>query len=123
MGRRGRKRRLDVESEYWRLLLAGVGHRGGLKQVGIGRKTGYRWRAETSWKNRLAASASNGRLCVSSGGLGAAVTPVMVCKHAAVELAGDASLEAAHGFAAGLAAGELAAVVVAAAFAVVPHLL
>ena len=25
MGRRGRKRRLDVESEYWRLVLSGVG--------------------------------------------------------------------------------------------------
>lgn len=25
MGRRGRKRRLDVEDEYWALILAGVG--------------------------------------------------------------------------------------------------
>jgi transposase, IS30 family len=46
MGRRGRKRRLDVESEYWRLLLAGVGTVEACKRVGIGRKTGYRWRAE-----------------------------------------------------------------------------
>lgn len=37
MGRRGRKRQLDVETEYWQLLLSGVG---------ITRKTGYRWRAE-----------------------------------------------------------------------------
>ena len=46
MGRRGRKRRLDVESEYWRLVLSGVGTVEACKQVGIGRKTGYRWRAE-----------------------------------------------------------------------------
>jgi IS30 family transposase len=46
MGRRGRKRRLDVESEYWLLLAAGVGTVEACKQLGIGRKTGYRWRAE-----------------------------------------------------------------------------
>ena len=46
MGRRGRKRRLDVESEYWRLLLSGVGTVEACQRVGIGRKTGYRWRAE-----------------------------------------------------------------------------
>ena len=45
MGRRGRKRQLVVEDEYWALVLAGV-HGGGLRRVGIGRKTGYRWRAE-----------------------------------------------------------------------------
>lgn len=47
MGRRGRKRRLDIESEYWLLLASGVGTVEACKQLGIGRKTGYRWRAET----------------------------------------------------------------------------
>ena len=46
MGRRGRKRRLAVEDEYWALILAGVGTVAACKQVGITRKTGYRWRAE-----------------------------------------------------------------------------
>ncbi|WP_328375704.1 IS30 family transposase [Micromonospora zamorensis] len=46
MGRRGRKRRLEVETEYWRLLQAGVGTFEACRIVGIGRKTGYRWRAE-----------------------------------------------------------------------------
>ena len=46
MGRRGRKRQLDVESRYWQLLLSGLGTVEACRQVGIGRKTGYRWRAE-----------------------------------------------------------------------------
>ncbi|MFC6406926.1 IS30 family transposase [Planobispora longispora] len=46
MAVRGPKRRLELESEYWRLILAGVGTVEACKQVGIGRKTGYRWRAE-----------------------------------------------------------------------------
>ena len=46
MGRPGRKRRLDVESEYWQLVLSGVGTVEACKRLGIGRKTGYRWRAE-----------------------------------------------------------------------------
>src|SRR3954454_13629461 len=46
MGRRGRKRRLDVESEYWLLLGSGVGTVEACKRLGVGRKTGYRWRAE-----------------------------------------------------------------------------
>ncbi|MFF4020693.1 IS30 family transposase [Streptomyces sp. NPDC001843] len=46
MARRGRKRRLEVEAEYWRLLAAGVGSVEACRQLGIGRKTGYRWRAE-----------------------------------------------------------------------------
>jgi IS30 family transposase len=37
---------LDVESEYWRLLLSGVGTVEACQRLGIGRKTGYRWRAE-----------------------------------------------------------------------------
>ncbi|WP_331773377.1 IS30 family transposase (plasmid) [Embleya sp. NBC_00888] len=47
MARRGRKRRLEIEAEYWRLLAAGVGTVDACKQLGIGRKTGYRWRAES----------------------------------------------------------------------------
>ncbi|MFJ1954648.1 IS30 family transposase [Streptomyces microflavus] len=47
MARRGRKRRLEIEAEYWRLLAAGVGTVEACKQLGIGRKTGYRWRAES----------------------------------------------------------------------------
>ena len=46
MGRRGRKRQLAVEDEYWRLILSGVGTVAACQQVGITRKTGYRWRAE-----------------------------------------------------------------------------
>ena len=46
MGRRGRKRQLEIEDEYWQLVLAGVGTAEACRQVGIGRKTGYRWRAE-----------------------------------------------------------------------------
>jgi transposase, IS30 family len=45
-GRRGRKRQLPVEDEYWGLILDGVGTVEACRQVGIGRKTGYRWRAE-----------------------------------------------------------------------------
>ena len=45
-GRPGRKRRLGIEDEYWQLILAGVGTVEACKLVGIGRKTGYRWRAE-----------------------------------------------------------------------------
>lgn len=46
MARRGRKRRLELEAEYWRLLAAGVGSVEACKRLGIGRKAGYRWRAE-----------------------------------------------------------------------------
>jgi len=46
MARRGRKRRLGIEDEYWQLILAGVGTVEACKLVGVGRKTGYRWRAE-----------------------------------------------------------------------------
>ena len=43
MGRRGRKRQLDLESEYWKPLQSGVGTVAACKLLGIGRKTGYRW--------------------------------------------------------------------------------
>jgi transposase, IS30 family len=46
LGRRGRKRQLTVEDEYWDLILDGVGTVEACRRVGIGRKTGYRWRAE-----------------------------------------------------------------------------
>jgi transposase, IS30 family len=35
-----------VEDEYWKLILEGVGTAEACQQVGIGRKTGYGWRAE-----------------------------------------------------------------------------
>jgi transposase, IS30 family len=46
MTRRGRKRRLVLEDEYWKLILDGVATVEACRQIGIGRKTGYRWRAE-----------------------------------------------------------------------------
>ena len=46
MTRRGRKRRLVLEDEYWKLILGGVPAVAACRQIGIGRKTGYRWRAE-----------------------------------------------------------------------------
>jgi IS30 family transposase len=46
MTRRGRKRRLEIETRYWELILSGVGTVEACQAVGIGRKTGYRWRAE-----------------------------------------------------------------------------
>jgi transposase-like protein len=46
MPRRGRKRRITHEAEYWALLSAGMGTVEACRQVGIGRKTGFRWRQE-----------------------------------------------------------------------------
>src|SRR3954447_16478849 len=46
VGRRGRKRQLDLETEYWKLLQSGVRTVAACQLLGIGRKTGYRWRAE-----------------------------------------------------------------------------
>ena len=37
---------LDAESLYWQLIISGVGTVQACQEVGIGRKTGYRWRAE-----------------------------------------------------------------------------
>lgn len=63
MARRGRKRRLELETEYWRLIQAGVGTVEACKIVGIGRKTGYRWRAENGGlpPERLPESERSGR--------------------------------------------------------------
>jgi IS30 family transposase len=63
MARRGRKRRLDVETLYWEMILAGVGTVDACRILGIGRKTGYRWRAEHGGVPpvRLAEAARNGR--------------------------------------------------------------
>ncbi|MFF7183223.1 helix-turn-helix domain-containing protein [Streptomyces sp. NPDC008121] len=47
MARRGKKRRLDLVAEYWRLLASGMGTVEACRQLGIGRKTGYRWREES----------------------------------------------------------------------------
>ena len=46
MGRRGRKRQLEVEARYWHLLASGIGTVAACRPVGVTRKTGYRWRAE-----------------------------------------------------------------------------
>ncbi len=46
MTRRGRKRRLVLEDEYWRMILDGVSTVEACRELGIGRKTGYRWRVE-----------------------------------------------------------------------------
>lgn len=42
----GRKRRLGIEDGYWRLTMSGVGTVEACRLLQIGRKTGYRWRAE-----------------------------------------------------------------------------
>jgi transposase len=63
MGRRGRKRRLDVATAYWQLVLSGVGTVEACRVLGIGRKTGYRWRAENGGvpAERLPKSARSSR--------------------------------------------------------------
>jgi transposase, IS30 family len=63
MARRGRKRRLELETRYWQLLLSGMGTFKACEIVGIGRKTGYRWRAENGGlpPARLAETARSGR--------------------------------------------------------------
>lgn len=35
-----------LEDEYWKLILDGMPTVEACRQIGIGRKTGYRWRAE-----------------------------------------------------------------------------
>ena len=40
MGRRGKKRQLEVEARYWQLLESGVGTVEAFRRVGITRKTG-----------------------------------------------------------------------------------
>jgi hypothetical protein len=47
MARRGAKRRLDLESRYWQLILSEVETVEACQIIGIGRKTGYGWRAES----------------------------------------------------------------------------
>ncbi|WP_420897632.1 helix-turn-helix domain-containing protein [Cryobacterium tagatosivorans] len=46
MGRRGRKRNLNREDEYWKLILAGIGPIAAATRVGIGRTTCHRWRSQ-----------------------------------------------------------------------------
>lgn len=46
MGRRGRKRDLGRELEYWELLASGIGTVEACRLVGVSRKTGHRWRVE-----------------------------------------------------------------------------
>jgi transposase, IS30 family len=63
MARRGRKRRLETESLYWQLIVSGVGTVQACQEAGIGRKTGYRWRAENGGlpPGRVAEDARSGR--------------------------------------------------------------
>ena len=63
MVRRGRKRRLGIEDEYWAMILSGVGTVEACRRLGIGRKTGYRWRAERGGipPARVAEEARSGR--------------------------------------------------------------
>jgi transposase, IS30 family len=67
MGRPGRKRRLVLEDEYWKLIGAGVGTVEACRRLGIGRTTGYYWRAQRGGLPRtvLAEDARSGRfLCL-----------------------------------------------------------
>lgn len=63
MARRGRKRQLDAKSLYWQLIVSGVGTVAACQEAGIGRKTGYRWRAENGSlaPGRLAEDVRSGR--------------------------------------------------------------
>ena len=45
MGRPGRKRRLALEDGHWKLIGEGVGTVEACRRLGIGRTTGYYWRA------------------------------------------------------------------------------
>jgi transposase, IS30 family len=51
MARRGRKRRLELEAAYWRLLADWVAASRRVGNSGSG-KTGYRWRAENGGLQR-----------------------------------------------------------------------
>src|SRR5215212_9616499 len=75
MARRGRKRQLELETEYWRLLASGVGTVEACKALGIGRKTGYRWRAETGGLPpvRRGEAGRSGRGCPLLTGVGGVV--------------------------------------------------
>ena len=44
--RRERKRNLNREDEYWKLILAGIGPIAAAMRTGIGRTTGHRWRSQ-----------------------------------------------------------------------------
>jgi IS30 family transposase len=63
MGRPGRKRRLVLEDEYWKLIRAGVGTVEACRRLGIGRTTGYYWRAQRGGLPRtvLAEDSRSGR--------------------------------------------------------------
>ena len=46
IGTPGRRRRVELEDEYWRLLMSGVGTVEACREVGITPLTGFRWRRE-----------------------------------------------------------------------------
>src|SRR5674476_129623 len=67
MARRGRKRNLERERLYWDLLASGLGTVQACRQVGIGRRTGLRWRRENGgFRRDLAGEAHHQRLRGSS---------------------------------------------------------
>ena len=53
MGRPGRKRRLALEDESWKLIGDGVGTVEACRRLGIDRTTGYYWRAHRGGLLRL----------------------------------------------------------------------
>src|ERR1035438_2718690 len=94
MARRGRKRQLDAESLYWQLLLSGTGTVEACKAAGIGRKTGYRWRAEKGGgvqgggqrpHARVLLAGGEGRRAPGAAGAGGPVGPVPVAAGAAAD--------------------------------------
>ncbi|WP_244972631.1 IS30 family transposase [Paramicrobacterium fandaimingii] len=63
MARRGCKRRLRLEDEFWELIRGGIAPVAAATRVGVGRKTGYRWRTENGGlpPRRLDQEAHSGR--------------------------------------------------------------
>ena len=49
MGRRGRKRQLEVEARYWHLLASGIGTVAACRQVGITRSPNPEVAHNASW--------------------------------------------------------------------------
>ena len=83
----------------------------------------FSYRVDTSWKNRLAASVSKGRLCVSSRVCNSRCSAVLISPHAAIELVCYPSFKAPHSLVVGAPGCDQTAVVLAAALAIVADLL
>lgn len=61
IAKRGRKRDLGRELQYWELLASGVRTVQACRQVGVSRKTGYRWRAEMGGVSATKRAPQSGR--------------------------------------------------------------